>query len=286
MRFIYMAVLPILLCHFHIAAQQDSCFPPCRSGYVCHNGSCIENCNPPCPNGEKCTGAGECVPANSMLIAPVSPAAPSSSISTQSQEHFPNPISPLKKTKSALDTTKWISALDLDTIGSIPGYFTLSGGYGSSHAGLGIKATIAIWILGLGVVHNTTICDVGLKVPIYNFDQNADAEKAITFAYNHLYLELNYGDIAVKDESYISSDGILNSSTETVLGWTVNFGGKWFIGDSKIIIIEGAIGWNWGKTTFFNGTPYQINENISTFTYDIGIGLNLGHLLFQNIGSK
>lgn len=39
-----------------------ACFPACRSGYLCHRGSCISACNPPCAAGETCTSAGECIP--------------------------------------------------------------------------------------------------------------------------------------------------------------------------------------------------------------------------------
>ncbi len=47
--------------------QQDSvstnkgCVPPCRSGYVCVDGKCVELCNPPCPPGETCDNKGNCV---------------------------------------------------------------------------------------------------------------------------------------------------------------------------------------------------------------------------------
>ena len=43
--------------------ENSECFPPCRSGYICHKGKCIEKCNPPCPSGTKCTKDGECEPA-------------------------------------------------------------------------------------------------------------------------------------------------------------------------------------------------------------------------------
>ncbi len=47
---------------FNIFSQEAiKCFPPCRTGYVCHNGECISLCNPPCPSGQKCTKEGECI---------------------------------------------------------------------------------------------------------------------------------------------------------------------------------------------------------------------------------
>lgn len=41
-----------------------TCFPPCRTGYVCHPNTleCVSNCNPPCANWETCTAEAECAP--------------------------------------------------------------------------------------------------------------------------------------------------------------------------------------------------------------------------------
>ena len=36
------------------ASNASSCTPPCRVGYTCQDGRCIELCNPPCPPGTKC----------------------------------------------------------------------------------------------------------------------------------------------------------------------------------------------------------------------------------------
>lgn len=41
--------------------QDSACEPPCRSGYACLHGKCVELCNPPCRTDERCTGEGECV---------------------------------------------------------------------------------------------------------------------------------------------------------------------------------------------------------------------------------
>lgn len=41
-------------------AQGEECFPPCRTGFLCHGGQCVSVCNPPCPHGERCTSDGEC----------------------------------------------------------------------------------------------------------------------------------------------------------------------------------------------------------------------------------
>lgn len=40
--------------------EPATCAPPCREGYLCHEGSCISACNPPCASGEHCTASGEC----------------------------------------------------------------------------------------------------------------------------------------------------------------------------------------------------------------------------------
>ncbi len=42
-------------------AQQSSCYPACRSGYVCSRGACVSTCNPPCNPGQTCTSDGQCV---------------------------------------------------------------------------------------------------------------------------------------------------------------------------------------------------------------------------------
>lgn len=40
-------------------AEDTSCFPACRRGYLCHAGACVSECNPPCGDGETCE-AREC----------------------------------------------------------------------------------------------------------------------------------------------------------------------------------------------------------------------------------
>ncbi|MBN1758377.1 MAG: hypothetical protein JW863_08680 [Chitinispirillaceae bacterium] len=42
----------------------DECYPPCRTGFLCHRGECIERCNPPCPDGTRCNARAECIPVN------------------------------------------------------------------------------------------------------------------------------------------------------------------------------------------------------------------------------
>lgn len=43
------------------AAQQGDCYPPCRAGFLCHQGQCVSACNPPCAASELCAPTGECV---------------------------------------------------------------------------------------------------------------------------------------------------------------------------------------------------------------------------------
>lgn len=42
----------------------EGCFPPCRSGYLCHPDKleCVSACNPPCAASEVCSEGAECVP--------------------------------------------------------------------------------------------------------------------------------------------------------------------------------------------------------------------------------
>jgi hypothetical protein len=42
-------------------AQDPACVPPCREGFLCHQGACISACNPECPPGERCTADARCV---------------------------------------------------------------------------------------------------------------------------------------------------------------------------------------------------------------------------------
>ncbi len=49
-----------------VETEATSCFPACRTGYLCHEGRCISKCNPVCPRGERCTDAGECEAADDV----------------------------------------------------------------------------------------------------------------------------------------------------------------------------------------------------------------------------
>jgi len=49
------------------AQVSDSCYPPCRDGFICHNGECVSECNPPCPKGEQCNN-GECEKIHDTLV--------------------------------------------------------------------------------------------------------------------------------------------------------------------------------------------------------------------------
>jgi len=42
------------------SAAPGTCFPACRSGFVCSAGQCVSACNPPCPTSETCTANGQC----------------------------------------------------------------------------------------------------------------------------------------------------------------------------------------------------------------------------------
>ena len=46
----------------HDAGTADAiCRLPCREGYVCARGACVEECNPPCPEGTRCVDGLDCV---------------------------------------------------------------------------------------------------------------------------------------------------------------------------------------------------------------------------------
>lgn len=52
------------------AAAAPACYPACRDGFICHEGSCISSCNPPC------SGDLECVDGRRCLAPAASPAGP------------------------------------------------------------------------------------------------------------------------------------------------------------------------------------------------------------------
>ena len=55
-----------------VPPAQSTCYPACRSGYVCNQGACVSTCNPPCNPGQTCTPNGQCL-QYSMSSQPVAP---------------------------------------------------------------------------------------------------------------------------------------------------------------------------------------------------------------------
>jgi|GEM_PF-5515765 hypothetical protein len=46
-----------------VSLSSNECVPPCRTGYFCKDGNCVEACNPPCPANYRCDGqTHECLP--------------------------------------------------------------------------------------------------------------------------------------------------------------------------------------------------------------------------------
>ena len=56
-----------------VAQPHLECAPPCRTGYVCHQGQCVSACNPPCSTGENCTAEGQCVAPPPPASVPAAP---------------------------------------------------------------------------------------------------------------------------------------------------------------------------------------------------------------------
>jgi hypothetical protein len=50
---------PVLQDSTH-SSEQRPCYPPCREGYICHDGQCVSLCNPPCQQGSECGKDGNC----------------------------------------------------------------------------------------------------------------------------------------------------------------------------------------------------------------------------------
>jgi hypothetical protein len=55
-------------------AHSQQCYPPCRTGFICHDSTCVSRCNPPCPDGQQCSNDGECVAHIESRANPVSSA--------------------------------------------------------------------------------------------------------------------------------------------------------------------------------------------------------------------
>lgn len=47
----------------------STCFPKCRSGYLCHESQCISSCNPACPEGYQCSPRRQCIPLGAPPFA-------------------------------------------------------------------------------------------------------------------------------------------------------------------------------------------------------------------------
>jgi hypothetical protein len=47
-----------------LGQDTSACIPPCRTGYICLQGRCVEQCNPPCRTGYLCNGKGDCIPVD------------------------------------------------------------------------------------------------------------------------------------------------------------------------------------------------------------------------------
>ena len=43
-------------------SASPACFPECRDGFTCHQGTCISLCNPACPAGLECVAGRRCEP--------------------------------------------------------------------------------------------------------------------------------------------------------------------------------------------------------------------------------
>jgi hypothetical protein len=66
----YLVFTAFLFGNISILSAQTSptCDPPCRSGYICKDSTCIQACNPPCPENYKCEGSiPECIPQSSQV---------------------------------------------------------------------------------------------------------------------------------------------------------------------------------------------------------------------------
>lgn len=252
-------------------AQEDtSCFPACRSGYVCYQGQCIEACNPPCPDGERCSAEGECIPVAKATRPPVAPIAPPPPPPVYAPAPAPAPEQPSTPSQ---DMSSEEEVLSFPVSG-----LTSSFGYGAAHGGLGAKTVFGPFVLGLGKLYDFTWYQIGLQIPLLNF-YSCDWMEPMAFAIPHSYFQYNYGIVAVVSDSYSASGLPTVTSSKRVEGHTLMLGYiHYFAKKSRIVFIDGAMGYSWGKdpVVFFKNTPYQTSQRVRAFTFDVGVGINFG----------
>jgi hypothetical protein len=75
-------------------SEAQDCEPPCRDGYLCLKGRCIEACNPPCAEGEQCVGNGQCVPEAPPATAGEPTYAPASTGAAADRGEKPSTVVP------------------------------------------------------------------------------------------------------------------------------------------------------------------------------------------------
>jgi hypothetical protein len=73
-----------------------SCFPPCRSGFVCAKGACVSRCNPACEEDETCDANGQCLDAKEAAAAAraAALAPPKASAAPVSKPPVVTPVTP------------------------------------------------------------------------------------------------------------------------------------------------------------------------------------------------
>lgn len=143
----------------------------------------------------------------------------------------------------------------------------ITGGYGANYGGVGGKIALGnVLVLGIGTFQNQTLSVAGFRFPLEL--ENMKQDKNIGSS----YVSLTYGGVGVKNETYTTysnSAGFRSYEESKVMkGWNIMSG--YVTGGT--IVFDLAVGYAFGKETFFEGTSYATDVEFQVFTFDIGIG--------------
>ena len=134
---------------------------------------------------------------------------------------------------------------------------------GSLHGGIGLKITgNNVVSIGLGSAEGIFGWNLGLQYPFKLLEM-----ESLEFM-NSPFVNISYGVIGTKWREH---DGI-ETDKKTILGWSFMAGYLYGFGREKKIFVDMSIGYTYGKVKLWEGEPWEHEEKISSFTFDIGIG--------------
>jgi ankyrin repeat protein len=160
----------------------DACLPPCRSGFICYQGTCVSKCNPPCPAGFSCSDAGECEPQ-------LSPSAEFSASDSENNE----------QESDSPEIEEDQAAIDSNDIRKYKGFF-----FEFRPIGFGLARSTIKYEGGKTILQSPMISTMGFSVggaPVRNLTIYASIELGIPLAQQDT-VELKAGQYTIKDSIY------------------------------------------------------------------------------------